>query len=790
MYPDFLDVQLEETASVPDYDFTSLSPHDFEILMRDLLSAEYSTRFEAFTYGPDGGVDLRAHIDDKKIIVQCKHYARSKFADLKRAVSNEAIKMRSDKPDRYLLVTTQDLTRHQKDALFVELGGLAKEPSDILARSDVNYLLSVHTNIEKNHFKLWLASSSVLQRIISTGVWERSEALMETVQNRVRLYVANSSYARAQSMLASVHVVAITGAPGVGKSMLSDMLLLAHWEEGWQVVVIHNDIAEAWSVWETGRNQVFFYDDFLGQTDFSERSTKNEPASLTKFVDRVVSHASKRMILTTRSHIFRQAQSRNEPLARSGLEEWQCVVEMLDLDILQRAHVLYNHLYFSDQPRKVVQEFARDSNAIWSLVRHSNFTPRIVEQVIRRPHSSGESLFCALKATFDRPVELWGPSFENSLSSTARNVLLHLVTFPVRGAPGDDLKKVVVLDSTPIEYKNALKVLEGSWISITALNDGDFEIAFANPSCRDFMLSFLDENPDYLETLVSDRVALKNACVVLNYAMATLDDPPIYKFSGLHRYVKKNGRKLRTVVEELFGREQEQSRKFFTGIDAVLNALIEVNRNLSLEWSQWLANAASNVGEADERRYTVDFRHASTILAFVCSYVKLYDGTAKYTNAMMLWLEACLESAESDADWIALHELCADNPYLPTGAESTLRHAAMNALETDLGNLHAQYSGDPEGLQERIKELRTLVSLIGIDNEDIFNRIRWVEEDVSGWFEEDTSGLEDAESEDVDYSARFETGTPVGEAVINSPGHASIYNATKSRLEKMFRQLS
>jgi hypothetical protein len=42
------------------YDFTSLSPYDFEILMRDLLKAEHNVHFETFSRGSDGGVDLRS----------------------------------------------------------------------------------------------------------------------------------------------------------------------------------------------------------------------------------------------------------------------------------------------------------------------------------------------------------------------------------------------------------------------------------------------------------------------------------------------------------------------------------------------------------------------------------------------------------------------------------------------------------------------------------------------------------------------------------------------------------
>jgi hypothetical protein len=47
------------------YTFTSLSPQDFEELVRDLLQVEWNVAIEAFKTGRDGGIDLRyasAHV--------------------------------------------------------------------------------------------------------------------------------------------------------------------------------------------------------------------------------------------------------------------------------------------------------------------------------------------------------------------------------------------------------------------------------------------------------------------------------------------------------------------------------------------------------------------------------------------------------------------------------------------------------------------------------------------------------------------------------------------------------
>ncbi|MEV7908402.1 restriction endonuclease, partial [Streptomyces anulatus] len=106
---------------MPEYDFNTLSPSDFELLVRDLLEAEYGWRLEAFGHGRDGGVDLRGWIDGKKLVVQCKHYSGSSYSDLRTSAKKEVAKMNAEHPDRYIFATSLDLSRTQKDSLIEDL---------------------------------------------------------------------------------------------------------------------------------------------------------------------------------------------------------------------------------------------------------------------------------------------------------------------------------------------------------------------------------------------------------------------------------------------------------------------------------------------------------------------------------------------------------------------------------------------------------------------------------------------------------------------------------------------
>lgn len=95
------------------YDFTTLSPDDFENLVADLLTREWGRRLESFKVGKDRGIDLRnTRVLDgtATAIVQCKRYAPDKLAELCRGVKKEKKKLDAIKPQRYVLVTSVPLS--------------------------------------------------------------------------------------------------------------------------------------------------------------------------------------------------------------------------------------------------------------------------------------------------------------------------------------------------------------------------------------------------------------------------------------------------------------------------------------------------------------------------------------------------------------------------------------------------------------------------------------------------------------------------------------------------------
>jgi alpha-amylase/alpha-mannosidase (GH57 family) len=92
---------------MPNYDFKILNDKEFEILANELLSQELQIRFEGFKPGKDGGIDGRYFSNNgKQVIFQCKHWARSGFANLVRSLKkDEQAKVVTINPERLLNCT-------------------------------------------------------------------------------------------------------------------------------------------------------------------------------------------------------------------------------------------------------------------------------------------------------------------------------------------------------------------------------------------------------------------------------------------------------------------------------------------------------------------------------------------------------------------------------------------------------------------------------------------------------------------------------------------------------------
>jgi hypothetical protein len=250
------------------YDFRTLSPLDFEELVRDLLQAELRIRLESFSPGRDQGIDFRFASGMGDMIVQAKHYVESGIEPLVRAAKAEHDKVIKLNSKRYIFATSVALSPAQKTRIRRAMPNAPLVEADIFGRGDLNNLLGLHPEVERKHFKLWLASTAVLERILHSGVYNRTAAEMDIIRSMTSKFVHNESVPAAEAILANSGALIIAGEPGVGKTTLARMLVWLHAEQDWKISVI-DDIHEAFEIPACEEKRLIFFDDFLGQVRLS-----------------------------------------------------------------------------------------------------------------------------------------------------------------------------------------------------------------------------------------------------------------------------------------------------------------------------------------------------------------------------------------------------------------------------------------------------------------------------------------------------------------------------------------
>ena len=501
-------------------EFSRLSEYDFELLVRDLLSAEFNVRFESFARGRDKGIDLRylapappfslGRANTRPdIVVQCKHYARTGFSGLKSKLNRqEKAKVEKLAPKRYILATSVDLTPDNKSDIRSLFGTRIISDSDILGASDLGLLLTRHPAVERIHYKLWLTSTAVLDKVLHSEIYQQTEHVLRNLKQNAIRYVQNLSYPIAREMLSRTHVCIIAGRAGIGKTTLAEMLLLEHIANGYQPIVVSQDAGEANRLWNPDPSilQIFYYDDFLGQAATADKLNKNEDDRLNTLIIRIAGVKNKRLILTTREYILEQAKQDYERLQRMNLDTHKHVVRLEDYTKLHRAQILYNHLYFSDLEDEVKSSIVRDRTYL-KIIAHENYTPRLIDDIARRAFMDGVDAVRFPRyflAILDDPRTLWAQTFDHSLSPEARLVLLSLASLPTSTtlqalrAVYDSLQA----SDTGKPFFYALKEVDGDFLR-TAQAEKLSIVSFFNPSVRDFVRGRLLDNIPFRNRLLS-----------------------------------------------------------------------------------------------------------------------------------------------------------------------------------------------------------------------------------------------------------------------------------------------
>mgnify|MGYP005996151531 FL=1 len=418
-----------------DYDFSPLNDKEFENLTIELISKERTQRYERFKSGRDGGIDGRFyHFDGTQEIVQCKHYIKTGFSGLISSLKkksdkgiNEIDKVNTLNPTKYIFITSIQLSADNKRTIKELFSPYIKNDNDIYGQEDLNQILGNNPDIEKRYYKLWLSSTIVLERIFNNAIETRSEFLLEDIKENAKYYAVTDNHNIAIDKLESSQIIIIAGEPGIGKTTLAEHMALWYVEKDYKFYNIEDSIGDAFSIYKRGEKQIFYFDDFLGSNYLNAIEDKKD-SHIVKFMDIIKKDKTKRFILTSRTNIFNQGIALSDAFKSNNIESNEFIIRIDSLENIDKAMILYNHLWHSELDEKFIDEIYEDKR-YKQIILHKNFNPRLIAfitdiQKIEKEDVEVKGYWQYIIEKLDNPKDVWKNTFDKQSDEFIRILVM------------------------------------------------------------------------------------------------------------------------------------------------------------------------------------------------------------------------------------------------------------------------------------------------------------------------------------------------------------------------------
>ncbi|WGL54616.1 restriction endonuclease [Kluyvera intermedia] len=490
-----------------EYDFRALNDKEFERLTIDLLSQREKTTIERFKPGRDGGID-GYYFSSEVVIIQAKHYVNTGYKGLLRTLRNEELdKVKKINPDRYIIITSVGLSPANKQEIMNLFSPFIINTNDIIGQEGINDLITNYPDVEKNHYKLWLSSSNILIELLNNGPIQKRNFLIEQAVKDSYKYIETRQLRNTVEILDKSNVVIVTGLPGVGKTTLAKQVALIYCNGGYEVYHIEDSITDIESVYLKEKKQFFYFDDFLGANHL-EIFSGNSDSKIVNFIKRIISDKNKKMILTSRTNILNRAKNLSEIFNIEKIEKKEFEINVSDLTDIEKAEILYNHIWHSSLPTQYSDVYYNNRN-YWKIIHHKNFNPRLISFITDNDRVSNIDISCYwsyIEESLNNPEAIWSHCFNNQIPEEVLD-LVCLVVFSANNINEYDCKsalKQVFEKKYPSDYyikinkidsyiKESLKSTLNRTI-ITTSAAPQIKLSPFNPSVSDYIINRFSTN--------------------------------------------------------------------------------------------------------------------------------------------------------------------------------------------------------------------------------------------------------------------------------------------------------
>lgn len=501
------------------FDYTMLNDYEFEILCKDIFQREFEEKGKMYTFpsGRDGGVDICDK--NQSYIIQVKHYSQSTVNNLIGSLKKEVEKINKlPNLEKYYIMTSLNLTREKKNEILGIFSKFIPDISHIWCKEDIDAFLGneLNSDIVRKNFKLWLNASNVFNTIMEQDVLIDSEELFESIESKKKLYVETKGFRDALKILEEHKILFLLGVPGVGKSTISEMLLLSYIDRDYKVrYVSSNNISKVKeSLLNPEIKEIILLDDFLGQHYL--KLDDNQPSEIKTLLSKIGRSKNKKIILNSRITIINEATRVNikfqETIERYETEKY--TIDLTTMSDLEKARIFYNHLYFYNVPTDHCRNIYFEKN-YEKIVNHPNYNPRIMEFVTKNNNIEtikAEEYSKFIIERLENPEDIWKDEFENRLDRIDRVFMYTLYSLNdtkvniemMRKAFIQRLKMIPGIDTTMNYFDIVMYRLTKSLLSQPiSKEDGNHYISVINPSVNDYIQKCLYNNEIEVNSIIN-----------------------------------------------------------------------------------------------------------------------------------------------------------------------------------------------------------------------------------------------------------------------------------------------
>lgn len=412
----------------------------------------------------------------------------------------------------------------------------------------------------------------------------QSELVLDKIVCENLIYVKNKFFEQSKTLLEKNNCCLISGSPGVGKTTTAGALSYLYVNKGYEFIYISNGFNELQKYYNPQKNQIIFFDDFLGMVSLSKEIKESDLRAVSNILQDIIRGNNSKIVLTTREYIFNNATIQFDIQNRFLNFLKKCTIIFNRYSIFEKAKILFNHIKISDLQRNDIDILLKNENFI-EIITHKNFSPRIVDWMTSTytiTRNSTSDFYNSFMANLENPVEIWKTVFEDltdyskylllrmafSDGVVNKNVAMKFIATTV-GSKKDIFKIEKIFRDSIIELKNSM-------ITIISTKDEQI-IRFLNPSVLDYILFYMQDK----------SFILNNFLPLFNNEYSLIIN--IYKFSleNNNRYIVKK-EKYPGYKQLIFEMKANYSKFIYNSFVEYLNNTIDNKEKINSLYLQLL----------------------------------------------------------------------------------------------------------------------------------------------------------------------------------------------------------